>query len=177
MPFTANRFDDWVEYIPDIGDNRLEVEPMTVEIQAMTTAEYKAVQRSWGPKLQGKNALGRAQRMVDKILRDRVRNVRLFFVEDHLTGDVSEVTDLDEVLRLAPAELQDDLFEAITKASHLSAGLRKKSQRQSGSFSVETQPSAGTAETANVRAASKPDSPADKPYDSSEGAKVRLAQT
>jgi len=177
MPFHIDRFDDWVEYIPDIGDNRLLPDPMSVEIQAMSTAEYKAVQRAWGPKLQGKQAIGRAQRMVEKIVRERVRGVKLCTVDNHTTGETFALETGEDLLAYAPASLIDDIFEAITNASHLSAGLRKNLQRQSASSSQEIPPSPGTAETASGRAASKPSNPADKPFVSSEAATVKPAQT
>lgn len=176
MPLIVNRFDDWIEYTPDADDNRLIDEPMTVEIQSMSTAEYKAVQRSWGPKLQGKNAIGRAQKMVEAIIKKRVRNIRNLFVVD-ASGNELEVTDPEEMMSVAPPYLIDDLFEAITNASHLSKGTRKNLQSQSDSYSREIQPSRGTAASASERAPSKPANPVDKHLDNSGAAPAKLALT
>ena len=170
MPLVIDQFDDWVEYVPDIAENRLEQEPMTVEIQGMTTGEYKAVQRKWGPKLQGKQALGRAQRMVEKIVLDHVRNVRLCKLHNHDTGEIIDIKTAEQLLEHAPPGLIDDIFNAIVDASHLSAGLKKKSSSQSDSSAAEIRPSGGTAKPASGRAPSKPTSPAEKPFDGSETA-------
>jgi len=176
MPLIVDRFDDWAEYIPDVGDNRLEETPMSVEIRAMSTAEYKAVQRRWGPKLQGKQALGRAQRMVEKIIAERVRDVRHCIVVNHTTGDEVIPKTASDLLEHAPASLIDDIFAAIIDASHLSAGLRKNLQRQSDSSSRTIPPSPGTAENASGRVASKPANPAEKPFAGSETATEKATQ-
>lgn len=156
MPLIVDQFDDWVEYIPDIHENRLEAEPMTVEIQSLSTGEYKAIQRRWGPRLQGKQALTRAQRMVEKIITDRVRNIRLLKVRNHETGEILDVKTPAQLLEHAPPALIDDIFAAIVDSSHLSAGLKKKSHSRSDSSTREIHRSDGTAIAASGKAGPMP---------------------
>lgn len=177
MPLIVDQFDDWVTYVPEIGTNRLEQEPMTVEIQCMSTAEYKSVQRKWGPKLQGKNALSRAQRMVEKIIRERVRNVRLCFVENHTTGERFPLESGDDLIAHAPAALVDDIFAAITDASHLSSGLKKNSSSLSDFSAAEIPPSRGIVKPAKEKAESKRGSQGGERSGSSETVTVKRTQT
>lgn len=177
MPLIVDRFDDWVTYVPDIGDNRTESEPMTVEIQCMTTAEYKAVRRAWAPRLQGKKGTSRAEKLVDKIISERVRNVRLCSVRNHTTGETFELSTAADLLEHAPSALIDDIFGAITDASQLSDGVKKSSSSRYGSSTAEIQPSPGTAKTASGKAESKKDSQAAKPSASSATATERQTQT
>jgi hypothetical protein len=125
--------DEWVEYVPDVMDNRVDSEPMTCEIRPMTVRDMRNMQSAYGSRLAGKHASRRAMNLVTKILAERVRNVRNCFVGRPIeTG-----ADLAE---FGLSEIIDDVFAAVVSMSHLQEGLAKKSDSPSDSSPAETGP-------------------------------------
>ena len=150
MPRIVEQLDGWNVYVPDVDDNRIDSDPMTVEIQSMNTAEVKRWQRAWGPRLQGKNAIARARKMTEEIVSNRCRNVVGY------TVDGVEIETGEDLITHGESDVIEDCFNAVIKASHLSAGLKKNLASLSDSYSAEIPPSDGTAEAASERVKSSP---------------------
>jgi len=124
--------DQWVEYVPDVDDNRIDPDPMTVEICPMTTGEIKRMGRQYGAQLSNKKkSIERAQKLTAAIISERVRNVKNY----SFRGTVIET---GEQLVETETELIDDVFEAITKISKLQDGLKKKLNSSSGGSTAAT---------------------------------------
>jgi hypothetical protein len=147
MPRITQALDaEWVEYIPDVGDNRFDDDPMTVEVRPMTVGDFKAFQRQYGPRLNvgAGAAIRHAQKIAEKILRERVRNIVGYV---HLGKPVRSGDDLVE---FGESEVCDDVFSAIVKISHLQEGLKKKYVSQSDSSRATIHRSDGPAEATDT---------------------------
>jgi hypothetical protein len=136
MAIHVDTYEDWIRYVPDYEDNRLSDEPMDCEILPMSAAEVRDLRSRYAAKLQGKGAERRAVAMVERILRDHVRDVRRCYIGRQIrTGD--------DLAKHGLSELIDDVFQAVVSASHLDAGVKKKSSSQSGCSAAVTTQSTG----------------------------------
>lgn len=122
-------FEDWVEYTPEALDNRDSPEPMTLEIKPMSAAEQQRHRLVEGPKLADKaNGIRNAERLVSKMLKERVRNIAGLAMEVHGADGVKvvEITDPAQFDECAPEELRVDIFRAILDGNKLAEGVKKK---------------------------------------------------
>lgn len=134
---------DWVEYVPDVGDNRDDPDPMTVEVRPLTTPEFKAIQRlAMTPLLRGKkdSVLKATQALQDRVLTECVRAVT-----NYSLPKVGAITTGEQFAKHAEPFIQDEVFAAIQDMSKLSEGLKKKSSSRSVSSSPTIPPGNGPA--------------------------------
>ena len=117
---------EWVEYVPDVLDNRDDPEPMSLEIRPMTISDLREMQTTQGRRLAGKDADRRAVRLVTRILTERVRNVRNCYVG-------REITTGAELAEYGLSAIIDDVFSAIIDISKLQDSIKKNSGSPSGS--------------------------------------------
>lgn len=157
MARRVKRITDVVEYVLDIGDNRTEDDPFTVELEPISGEEMMKIERGMGKMTRGSdmNFMTRAHMTRDKIIKERVKGVRNYEVEDN-AGVVFTPTNGEELLRavkIAGASevdlVLDDILEALKDHSKLSEGLAKNFNTQSESVSLTTNKStAGAAKNA-----------------------------
>ena len=127
---------EWVEYVPDIGDNRDDPEPCIMEIRPMSTREVREMQVQAAREIsKGKKsqAIKVSMRLVERVISERVRNVQGCHIrQDILTGE--------DLVEWGTGELIDDVWQAIQDISHLREGLKKKSVSSSDSAPPGTRP-------------------------------------
>lgn len=123
---------EWVEYVPDVLDNRLDDEPMTCEIHPLSAGEMRELSRRYGSQLAGKNSASHAVRLLERVISTRVRNIRNCYVG-------REITTGAELAEHGLSAMIDDIFAAIVDLSHLSKGVKKSSQAPCGSFEADTE--------------------------------------
>lgn len=135
--------EDWVDYVPDVDDNRTDESPVTVELYPLSVEQLRSYQRAAAN--ESKTATSRGQKVIERILSDRVRNVRNYVV----FGKV--ITNGAELFKHGEQAISDNVFDALVNISTLKAGLRKKSVSQSDSSPrVTVQPGNGHALAARV---------------------------
>lgn len=149
--------EDWVTYVPDVDGNRLDENPLTVEIRPLSTEELRAYNRglaAMGPKLSAKAQAKRADKVALRIFSDRVRNVRNYTVLGRKIETGADLFQHGEII------VQDDVWEALVNISTLSEGLLGKSSSQPASSSPPTrQLGVGAAAGAGEPSTQPPSSP------------------
>lgn len=131
--------EDWVDFTPEIDGNREDDDPMIMEIQSMSSEERRAFSRRLPAKLLKSKEITRGQKLVERILAERVRNIRNYQVgrDVILTGE--------ELAQHGEEAVIDEIYEAITDLSILKEGMREKSPSQSVSSTAKTAPGNGAA--------------------------------
>lgn len=135
--------EDWVEWLPSIDGNRDSEDPVSMELRPMSAEEYRAATR--GIALgSGKQALARAQRVVQRIITERVRNVKNYSIGGPIvTGE--------DLAKRGEVDIVDEVFEALKNISVLGDGLKKKLTSPSDSLPTPTTPRGnGVASSAKV---------------------------
>lgn len=148
MARCIEKLEDWIDYVPDVDDNREDETPMIMEISPMTAEELRAAQRKNTPrKMSQRSAVRAGQAIVERVLSARVRNVRNYVVFG------KEIQSGEDLVKHGESAVIDDVFEALTNISKLSEGIKKKSASQYGSNTAVT-PTPGSGAVANARAPS-----------------------
>tara|TARA_R100001510_G_scaffold27255_1_gene23995 strand:+ start:100 stop:465 length:366 start_codon:yes stop_codon:yes gene_type:complete len=111
------------DFVPEWNDNRDkdEADQVVVKLAPMTGGELRSVHRSAVTK-DGKVDFDKAHQAIEKIIRKRVSNI------ENLVDILDEpVTDGSQLWDRAEQGLIDEVYAAITEASVLREGLKKKS--------------------------------------------------
>ena len=108
----------YVVYVPDVDDNREDCDPMTVELRPMNARELRAIRGKLKPKGKKFDEMEYGQRMIDTVVSDCVRSVSGYRVFGQ------DVTDGAGLVEYGEDEVLIDVYNAITKASVLSEGLK-----------------------------------------------------
>src|SRR5687767_288787 len=104
----SQKVEDWVEYTPDVGDNRDDPEPLTVELRPMTGEAWRSYQRGLTIGKGGRKDLARRSEKINgRILAENVRNVRNYMV------DGKRITTGEELFKYGEPVVYEDVFEAI----------------------------------------------------------------
>jgi hypothetical protein len=136
MPRIIEQLEDWVEYTPELDDNRSDESPVTMEIRPMSAEEYRASQRSLAVGSQ-KKIIARSQKVIQRTLARRVRNVRNYVMFG------KAITTGEDLALHGENDMCDDVYKALHNISALSDGLKKKSNSPSGSSKSTTSPPTG----------------------------------
>lgn len=131
MARETEKLEDWVTYVPDVDDNRIDPDPLTVEIHPMSAEEWRSFQRGIAVG-KPKGAYDRTEKAVRRILSERVRNICGYKANGVAIRTGAELFDHGEPV------VYDDVFEAITNISTLSAGLLGKLKSRSASLPAVT---------------------------------------
>jgi hypothetical protein len=146
MGISLKQPEDLVWYVPEYGDNRIAnpQDQARVLISPMSAMELNRFQAgiAAGNK---KQALKRAQALIERVVSEKVQEAINFTVETP-DGVVQPTNgpDLVAALRTVAApgkELIDDIFEAIKDQSQAEDGILKKSDSRCESSPAETTPS------------------------------------
>lgn len=126
---------EWEEYVPNIGDNRDDKEPFTVEINPATGAEYSnelAAQLNFTGREDKKKRAEKHENAMREMFRKRVRSPKGYSLFNKDTGErivpVTSVELFDAILEHGDGEEQGvltDIFAAIGEQSKLREGLRE----------------------------------------------------
>jgi hypothetical protein len=137
MARVAKRKEDAVWYIPDIDDNREDSEPFMVLLSPLSAADMRKLEQSGLGKVTRKgstdiNFMERAQQLQERIIRDRVLEVKNYSVllsndegkEELFTP--SNGKELVKAIMSAGASevvIFDDIVEALKDTSTLEEGI------------------------------------------------------
>jgi|TARA_A100001391_G_scaffold70347_2_gene44934 hypothetical protein len=137
MARVAKRKEDAVWYIPDIDDNREDSEPFMVLLSPLSAADMRKLEQSGLGKVTRKgsadiNFMERAQQLQERIIRDRVLEVKNYSVllsndegkEELFTP--SNGKELVKAIMSAGASevvIFDDIVEALKDSSTLEEGI------------------------------------------------------
>ena len=137
MARVAKRKEDAVWYVPDIDDNREDSEPFMVLLSPLSAADMRKLEQSGLGKVTRKgsadiNFMERAQQLQERIIRDRVLEVKNYSVllsnddgkEELFTP--SNGKELVKAIMSAGASevvIFDDIVEALKDSSTLEEGI------------------------------------------------------
>ncbi len=131
--------DEYREYTPESYDNRLDPEPITMEVHWLSGQEY----RKYRDKLKirtGHGDVSTNQEQINrKLLANNVRNITNYKVQG------KPITDGDELYLHGEPDIMEEVLDVLTNLSRLESGQAGKSNSQSDSGSVSIKPSTGTA--------------------------------
>jgi len=160
MARVIKRIEDATWYVPDIDDNRADPEPFMVQITPLSGIEMRRLERTGMGKItRGRgevNFLKRAQETQEKIISEKVLDVKNYAVQNPSTGEILEPSDgasLVKAILLAGAkevEILDDILEAMKDSSRLDEGLLGNLNLQFDSVSQEI-PKLGNGAAQNVK--------------------------
>jgi len=132
MGRNVDLIEDWVDYTPEIDGNRDDDEPMVVELKPLSGEQMRAYGRQVSTRHNRVNEIVRGQKLVTRILSDRVRNVRNYQVGD------DRIETGDQLAKHGETVVIDEIFDALTEMSVLREGLPGKSRSRSDSSSRGT---------------------------------------
>tara|TARA_R100000656_G_scaffold103939_2_gene75722 strand:- start:267 stop:623 length:357 start_codon:yes stop_codon:yes gene_type:complete len=111
---------DLITYVPEDEENRESENPWFVKISPMTAGEHRKYLKAANMKLNGESSANKAIDVLAKIFKERVPEV------SNLTDIRNrDITTGEELFENGEQSQIDDVYEALTKASKLRAGLKK----------------------------------------------------
>lgn len=149
MARVAKHREDATWYVPDIDDNRDDPEPFMVLISPLSGADMRKLEQTGLGKLTKKgtadiNFMLRAQQLQERIIKERVNDVKNYAVMIEGTDQVLEPKNGAELIKAvmsagaSEAGIIDDIVEALKDSSTLSEGTLGNLKPQSDSQTAET---------------------------------------
>ncbi|OPL13712.1 MAG: hypothetical protein AVO39_10260 [delta proteobacterium MLS_D] len=130
---------DWITYVPEYDGNRLENDPVTVEIKALTVGEQRAMSKGViAKRTKGGGFQTNAAENNMRLVRSHVRNIR------NLRVNGADITTIEELEDTPLTELLGEIEEAVTDISVLNEGDIKNFKPQSDGSAGRTSGTAAT---------------------------------
>lgn len=137
MARVAKRKEDAVWYVPDIDDNREDSEPFMVLLSPLSAADMRKLEQSGLGKVTRKggtdiNFMERAQQLQERIIRDRVLEVKNYSVllsdndgKEELFTPTNGKELIKAIMSAGASEVAilDDVVEALKDSSTLEEGV------------------------------------------------------
>lgn len=131
--------DEWRTYIFEAFDNRLDPDPVTMEIHWLSGQEY----RKYRDKLKirtGHGDVSTNQEQINrKLLANNVRNIKDYRINN------KPITTGEELYDYGEPDVVDEILDVLTNISRLEDGELGKLNSQSASGRPTTKPSSGIA--------------------------------
>ena len=139
MARVIKRREDAFWYVPDIDDNREDPEPFMVLMSPLSGANMRKLESSNMGKITKRgeiNFMKRAQDIQERIITERVVEVKNYAVSNEDTGEVLEPkngAELVKAIMVAGAgevDILDDIIEALKDSSKLDEEIGRASCRE-----------------------------------------------
>ena len=132
MARVVKRIEDSTWYVPDVEGNREDSDPFAVLLSPLSGAEMRRLEQSGMGKItksKGQiNFMKRAQEIQEKIISERVLEVKNYSIQDP-DGEVFSPSNGEELIKailFAPpseGEILEDILEALKGSSKLDEGV------------------------------------------------------
>ena len=146
MARVIKRREDTFWYVPDIDDNREDSEPFMVLLTPLSGADMRRLESANMGKITKRgeiNFMKRAQSIQERIISDRVLEVKNYAISDETDGSVIEPKNGAELIKAIMAagaseiDILDDVIEALKDSSKLDEGMIENLRLQSDSATAE----------------------------------------